>query len=75
MISYLLAQVQLGDSTPEAGEAGRTKANEPDAGDLLGLPRGIGEVEEGSLEEAIWRDLGALPPSRQRRGRFGSQIR
>ncbi len=25
---------------------------------------GIGKIERGSLEEAIWAELGALPPSR-----------
>ena len=29
------------------------------------LPHGLGEVECSSLEEEIWRELGALPPSRR----------
>lgn len=29
------------------------------------LPSDIGHVEEGSLEEAIWSELGALPRSRR----------
>lgn len=40
---------------------------EPDASPAWLLPADIGCVEEGSLEEAIWRELGALPPSRRRR--------
>lgn len=31
------------------------------------LPDNIGEVPEGSLEEQIWRQLGALPLSRRRK--------
>lgn len=29
------------------------------------LLHGLGEVERGTLEEVIWRELGALPPSRR----------
>lgn len=35
----------------------------------LAIPsaEGIGQVEPGSMEEQIWRELGALPPSATRR--------
>lgn len=32
------------------------------SGELL---HGLGEIERDSLEEGIWRELGALPPSRR----------
>ncbi len=38
-------------------------------GNIDMLPDGIGEVEDGSIEEQIWRELGALPPSRRAKSR------
>jgi hypothetical protein len=35
------------------------------AGSILSELNEIGRLEEGSLEEAIWRELGALPQSRR----------
>jgi len=42
------------------------EAEQSDPGSSWLLPSEIGHVEEGSLEEAIWRELGALPRSRSR---------
>ncbi len=55
------------------GEDEYTKARggEPsDSGSTWLLPGEIGHVEEGSLEEAIWRELGALPQSRRRKAQL-----
>ncbi len=41
------------------------EAEQSDSGSSWLLPSEIGHVEEGSLEEAIWRELGALPRSRR----------
>jgi hypothetical protein len=47
-------------------EFSKARGGEPsDTGSTWFLPGEIGHVEEGSLEEAIWRELGALPRSRR----------
>jgi len=52
--------------TPGGDEYTKARGGEPsDPGPTPLLPGEIGHVEEGSLEEAIWREIGALPRSRR----------
>jgi hypothetical protein len=46
------------------------EAEQSDSGSSWLLPSEIGHVEEGSLEEAIWREIGALPRSRHRKAQL-----
>ena len=53
--------------TTDEDQFTKARGGEPsDSGSAWLLPSDIGHVEEGSLEEAIWRELGALPRSRRR---------
>jgi hypothetical protein len=57
-----LALLPRDDKEEKAGQQNRTMGKS----DRI-VPGGIGDVEEGSLEEEIWRELGALPRSRNQK--------
>jgi hypothetical protein len=62
------AQLELERELRIESDAERPREDEQSADQTSPLLRemsGIGLVEEGSLEEAIWRELGALPTSRR----------
>lgn len=56
-------------SAPDEWELQPESQETEEAAPDCGVPSGIGHVEEGSLEEAMWRELGALPPSRKKKAR------
>lgn len=69
MTSASLARQQR--HVPDEWDVRRQERETEDAPPACGVPIGIGQVEEGSLEETMWRELGALPASRrEKRGAF-----
>jgi len=65
MISFVLSQTDSGGTAREAERVKQMIGHESEAADTWSLPSGVGEVQPGSLEEAMWGELGALPASRR----------
>jgi hypothetical protein len=53
-LRYALAQTDLGGIDREAEHVEERVGCESEAADAWGPPSGVGEVQEGSLKEALW---------------------
>jgi hypothetical protein len=54
MTSFALSEKDLGGIEREADHVEQRVGCESEAADAWGLPSGVGEVQKGSLEEALW---------------------